>query len=172
VVSGSYFKKLNPTREIKRLPRCSETYMSEISTENSTAEASASGSSEKEMKAKKGKKAETAAPVEPKVFAVVCTGGKQYRVTPGTKLSVEKLELEVGSEVTFDQVLMSGVEGGSDLKIAAAGSPITTKVTAKVVAQSKDKKVIIFKKRRRGGYTKKQGHRQKKTEVLVESISL
>lgn len=146
--------------------------MSETNTENSTAEASVSVSSGKGTKAKKGKNQESAAVVEPKVFAVVCTGGKQYRVTPGTKLSVEKLELEVGSEVTFDQVLMAGVEGGTDLKIAVAGAPISTKVTAKVVAQNKDKKVIIFKKRRRGGYTKKQGHRQKKTEVLVESISL
>lgn len=146
--------------------------MSETNTENTTAETSASVTTGKAIKAKKSKGAETAAPVEPKVFAVVCTGGKQYRVTPGSKISVEKLELEVGSEVTFDQILMAGVEGGTDLKIAVAGSPITTTVTAKVLAQNKDKKVIIFKKRRRGGYTKKQGHRQKKTEVLVESISL
>ena len=67
---------------------------------------------------------------------------------------------------------MAGVEGGTDVKIAAAGAPLAVKVTAKVIAQTKDKKVIIFKKRRRGGYTKKQGHRQQRTEVLVESISL
>lgn len=117
--------------------------------------------------------AKNAAPVEaPKVFAIVRSGGKQYRVTTGSKVYVDLLELEPGASVTFDDVLMAGTEGGVDVKVGTEAAPLAVKVTGKVVAQTKEKKVIIFKKRRRGGYTKKQGHRQKKTEVVVESIAL
>jgi len=119
------------------------------------------------------KNTENATPVEaPKAFAIVRSGGKQYRVTAGAKVYVDMLELEAGAAVTFDDVLMAGTEGGTDVKVATDGAPLSVKVTGKVVAQTKEKKVIIFKKRRRGGYTKKQGHRQKKTEVVVENIAL
>ncbi len=110
---------------------------------------------------------------EPKVFAVVRTAGKQYRVSPGTKISVDQFEGQPGDKVTFSDVLMAGKTGGSDLKILAKGEKtLGVTVTGRLVAQTKDKKVIIFKKRLKGGYTKKQGHRQAKSEVVIESVSL
>ena len=141
-------------------------------TEASETEAGATKIEKKATSSKK-KAVVEAVTVEPKVFAIVRTGGKQYRVSPGTKLSIEKLELEVGSSVTFEEVLMAGTEGGADTKIlAGTEKSLGITVTGKVIAQKKDKKVIIFKKRRRGGYTKKQGHRQQKTEVLIDGFSL
>jgi large subunit ribosomal protein L21 len=110
---------------------------------------------------------------EPQVFAVVRTCGKQYRVTPGMKISIDELDGNPGDSITFSDVLMAGKTGGSDVKIlAAGGSPLGVTVTGRLVTHKKDKKVIIFKKRLKGGYTKKQGHRQAKSEILIESVTL
>jgi large subunit ribosomal protein L21 len=116
---------------------------------------------------------ESGAAVEPKVFAVVRTCGKQYRVTPGTKISIDTQEGNPGDTITFSDVLMAGKTGGADVKILGAGEKsLGVTVTGRLVAHKKDKKVIIFKKRKMGGYTKKQGHRQAKTEVVIELVSL
>ena len=105
---------------------------------------------------------------EPTTYAVIRTGGKQYRVSPGQRISVEKLEGNVGEEVLFSDVLL--VKSSDKVSI---GAPLVdgTKVKAKIVAQELDKKVIIYKKRRRKGYTKKQGHRQARTKLVIESVA-
>lgn len=121
------------------------------------------------------KKQEAEAVVEePKVFAVVRTAGKQYRVSPGTKISIDQLQdKKPGDKVTFSDVLMAGKTGGSDIKILTSDAkPLGVTVTGRIVAQKRDKKVIIFKKRLKGGYTKKQGHRQDKSDIVIESVSL
>lgn len=105
-----------------------------------------------------------------KPFAVVAAGGKQFLVQEGNKLRVSKMEAEAGSSVTMSDVLLVGTEGNSDLKVGAP-SVEGASVKFKVLRHARAKKVIIFKKKRRKGYTKKQGHRQDFTEVLVESIS-
>ena len=110
---------------------------------------------------------------EPKVFAVVRTCGKQYRVSPGTRISIDEQEGNPGDTVTFSDVLIAGKVGGDDVKVLAAGQDsLGVTVTGKVLRHKKDKKVIIFKKRKNGGYTKKQGHRQAKSEILIQSVSL
>ncbi len=102
------------------------------------------------------------------MFAVIRTGGKQYRVTPDAVLKVEKLEAEAGSIVTFTDVLAVGGEGGLKL-----GAPILTgaTVTATVIAQDRLEKIIIFKKRRRQNSRRKNGHRQCVTVLRVASIN-
>ncbi len=123
--------------------------------------------------AKKQNTSSAAASSEPQVFAVVRTCGKQYRVTPGMKISIDELEGNPGDTITFSDVLMAGKSGGSEVKVlTAGGSPLGVTVTGRLVAHKKDKKVVIFKKRLKGGYTKKQGHRQAKSEVLIESVTL
>jgi large subunit ribosomal protein L21 len=97
------------------------------------------------------------------MFAVVRTGGKQYRVAAGDKIVVEKLDGEAGAKVTLGDVLLAG-EGG-DLK---ATDGLT--VAAEIVAQAKGEKVIIFKKRRRHNYRRKNGHRQQHTILKILSI--
>ena len=97
------------------------------------------------------------------MFAVVRTGGKQYRVAAGDKIVVEKLDGEAGSKVTLGDVLLAG-EGG-ELK-ATAGLT----VAAEIVAQAKGEKVIVFKKRRRHDYRRKNGHRQQHTILKILSI--
>ena len=87
------------------------------------------------------------------MFAIVRTGGKQYRVAAGDKIAVEKLSGEAGDSVTLDDVLMAGE--GADLKDVSKLS-----VGARIIAQDKTDKVIVFKKRRRHNYRRKQGHRQ------------
>ena len=106
---------------------------------------------------------------EDKQYAVVRTGGKQYRISAGQRIRVEKLSGELGDEITLEEVLAIG-GNGSDIIL---GSPIISgaKVKAKIVAVDKDPKVTIFKKKRRKGYTKTQGHRQQKVELLIEGIS-
>ncbi len=111
--------------------------------------------------------------VEPKTFAVVRTCGKQYRVTAGTKISIDTQQGNPGDTITFTDVLMAGKTGGEQVKILAAGDKsLGVTVTGRLLRHKKDKKVIIFKKRKMGGYTKKQGHRQAKTEVVIESVAL
>ncbi|HQT46050.1 MAG TPA: 50S ribosomal protein L21 [Acidocella sp.] len=102
------------------------------------------------------------------MFAVIRTGGKQYRVTPDAVLKVEKLEAEAGSTVTFTDVLAVGGEGS--LKIGAPALAGAT-VTATVIAQDRLEKVIIFKKRRRQNSRRKNGHRQCVTVLRVASIN-
>jgi len=101
------------------------------------------------------------------MYAVIKTGGKQYRVAPGEKLKVETLSAVVGAEVVLDQVLMVG-EGDS----IRVGRPMLAGATVKatVVAHGRADKVRIFKMRRRKHYQKHQGHRQNYTELKIESI--
>ncbi len=103
------------------------------------------------------------------MFAVVKTGGKQYKVTKGEVIRVEKLDAEVGSEIDIPEVLM--VINGDDVKV---GNPTVDNaaVKAKVIEQSKDKKVIVFKKKRRKGYKKKRGHRQLFTTLEIQDITI
>ena len=102
------------------------------------------------------------------MFAVIRTGGKQYRVAPESILKVEKLEAEAGSTVTFSDVLMVGSEGS-----VTVGAPLVAgaTVTATVVAQDRLAKVIIFKKRRRQNSRRKNGHRQHVTVLRIEAIN-
>lgn len=121
--------------------------------------------------APKADKAEKAA--EPQVFAVVRTCGKQYCVSPGTRISIDTQEGKPGDKITFSDVLMAGKTGGSDVKILSGSEKsLGVTVTGRLVGHEKDDKVIIFKKRLKGGYTKKQGHRQAKSQVVIESVSL
>jgi large subunit ribosomal protein L21 len=101
------------------------------------------------------------------MYAVVKTGGKQYRITPGEKLKVEQIAADVGAEVVLDQVLMVG-EGDS----VRVGRPIVAGATVKatVVGHGRGDKVEIFKMRRRKHYQKHQGHRQNYTELKIDSI--
>ena len=101
------------------------------------------------------------------MYAIIENGGKQYKVSEGDVVKVEKLPAEVGAEVTFNVVMVSdgnGVKVGSDVKNA--------KVTAKVEAQDKFKKIIVFKYKAKKNERKKQGHRQPFTAVKIEKISL
>ena len=105
------------------------------------------------------------------MYAVIRTGGKQYRVAPGDILKIEKLEGEPGSNIEFTEVLMVAGENGESLQI---GTPIIANATvsAEIKCQTKGKKIIIFKSTRRKGYRKKTGHRQLLTEVTIKDISL
>ncbi len=100
-------------------------------------------------------------------FAVIRTGGKQYRVTPNLLLKVEKLEAEAGATITFNDVLAVGGEAGLTL-----GAPTVpgASVTATVIAQDRADKVIIFKKRRRQNSRRKNGHRQHETVLRIAEI--
>jgi large subunit ribosomal protein L21 len=102
------------------------------------------------------------------MFAVIRTGGKQYRVTPNAVLKVEKLEAEPGSTVTFTDVLALGNGGGVTL-----GAPVVTgaSVTATVIAQDRLDKVIIFKKRRRQNSRRRNGHRQHVTVLRIAGFA-
>jgi large subunit ribosomal protein L21 len=97
------------------------------------------------------------------MFAVVRTGGKQYRVAAGDKIVVEKMDGDAGSSVTLGDVLLAGE--GSELKSVAGLT-----VAAEIVAQAKGEKVIVFKKRRRHNYRRKNGHRQNHTILKIVSI--
>jgi large subunit ribosomal protein L21 len=100
-------------------------------------------------------------------YAVIETGGKQYRVQAGDTLEVEKLDAEVGTTVEFDQVLAQ-----SDGEVLTVGKPVieSAKVTVKVDDQIRGNKVISFKKKRRKGYTRKVGHRQSLTVITVQAL--
>jgi large subunit ribosomal protein L21 len=97
------------------------------------------------------------------MFAIVRSGGKQYRVSPGDKIVVEKLDGNAGDSITLSDILLAGE--GSDLK----GTDGLT-VAAEIVAQAKGEKVIVFKKRRRHNYRRKAGHRQQHTILKIVSI--
>lgn len=102
------------------------------------------------------------------MYAVIKTGGKQYRVVAGEKIKVEQIPADVGAEITLDQILMIGE--GESVKV---GTPTVAgaKITARVVAHGRHPKVKIFKMRRRKHYQKHQGHRQNYTELEIGSIS-
>jgi large subunit ribosomal protein L21 len=102
------------------------------------------------------------------MYAVIKTGGKQYKVTAGEKIKVEQIAADVGQEVVIDQVLAVGK--GADLQV---GSPLVAgaSVKATVLAQGKHDKVHIFKMRRRKHYRKSQGHRQTFTELQINAVS-
>jgi large subunit ribosomal protein L21 len=102
-------------------------------------------------------------------YAVIKTGGKQYRVTSGSSVTVEKLDGEVGASITFSEVLLTSNGSENGIKL---GAPFVkgAEVTGKIVAQKRAPKLIIYKKNRRKGYTKKQGHRQSVTQVLIENV--
>jgi len=100
-------------------------------------------------------------------YAVIRTGGKQYRVAPGDVIRVEKLAAPPGAEVEFTEVLMTSDDGS-----VRVGAPLISgaRVTAQVVQQGKAKKVLVFKKKRRKNYRRHQGHRQQFTAVRVTGI--
>ena len=102
------------------------------------------------------------------MYAVIKTGGKQYRVAAGEKLKIEQIPADVGSEINLDQVLMVGE--GESVKI---GTPLVSGalVKATVVSHGRRDKIRIFKMRRRKHYQKRQGHRQNYTEILIQDIS-
>jgi large subunit ribosomal protein L21 len=102
------------------------------------------------------------------MYAVIVTGGKQYKVSEGDTLFVEKLEAEEGSTVTFDQVLMAGE--GDDVKV---GTPTVdgASVEAKVVKNGKAKKIYVFKMKRKKNERTKKGHRQPYTKVEITKVN-
>ncbi len=97
------------------------------------------------------------------MFAVVRTGGKQYRVAAGDKIAVEKLSGEAGETITLGDVLLAG-DGGETKDIAGVV------VSAEIIAQAKSEKVVVFKKRRRHNYRRKNGHRQQLTLLRILAI--
>ncbi len=101
------------------------------------------------------------------MYAVIKTGGKQYRVTPGDEVKLEKLSGETGDTVTFNQVLLA-----SDGENVQLGRPYLDdlKVTGKIVSQGKSRKIVVLKYKRRKGYRRKRGHRQLFTLVKIENI--
>ncbi len=101
------------------------------------------------------------------MYAIIATGGKQYKVEEGDVIKVEKLGVEAGETVTFDQVL---VVSDGETKV---GTPTVAgaSVTATVVAEGKAKKVIVYRYKRKTGYHKKNGHRQPFTQVKIDKIS-
>ncbi len=102
------------------------------------------------------------------MYAIIETGGKQYKVSEGDVVFIEKLEVEEGAEVTFDKVLMVG-EGDA----AKVGTPVVegATVTAKAMKNGKAKKVIVFKMKRKKNERKKKGHRQPYTKVEITAIN-
>lgn len=103
------------------------------------------------------------------MYAIIKTGGKQFKVTEGMNLRVEKLDGEAGSNLTLGEVLMVGGNGSPRI-----GTPMLSgaAVAAEIVRQAKAKKVVVYKKKRRKGYEKKRGHRQQYTEVKITKISV
>lgn len=102
------------------------------------------------------------------MYAVIATGGKQYRVSEGDKVRVEKLSGDAGAKVVLDDVLMLGEGAKSQL-----GAPMVkgAKVEAEIIEQGRDKKIVVFKFKKRKGYRKKQGHRQSFTDLRITKIS-
>lgn len=102
------------------------------------------------------------------MYAIIETGGKQYKVNEGSIIKVEKLDVQAGEKITLNQVLLLNDENGN-VKI---GNPLVAgaAVTAEVLEQGKNKKVIVYKYKRRKNYRRKQGHRQPYTKIKVEKI--
>ena len=102
-------------------------------------------------------------------YAIIRTGGKQFRAEPGKTLRIPSIEGDAGTEITFDDVLLGS--SGDDVKTGAPTLKGAT-VTAEIVKHGKDDKIVVFKHKRRKNYAKKQGHRQKFTEVRINEIDL
>ena len=100
------------------------------------------------------------------MYAIIATGGKQYKVSEGDIITIEKLGVEVGEKVTFDNVL---AVSGDSLKVGDDVASVT--VEASVVENGRGKKVIVYKYKRKTGYHKKNGHRQSFTKVKIEKIN-
>ncbi len=102
-------------------------------------------------------------------YAIIRTGGKQYRAEPGKTIRIPSLEGDEGSEITFNDVLL-----GADGDKITSGAPTLSgaKVTGSIVRHGKGDKIVVFKMKRRKNYAKKQGHRQKFTEVRITDINL
>ena len=98
------------------------------------------------------------------MFAIVRTGGKQYRVAAGDKIAVEKLAGEAGETITLGDILLAGEEG-------ALADPAKVTVSAEIIAQAKSEKVVVFKNRRRHNYRRKNGHRQQLTLLRILSVA-
>ncbi len=100
------------------------------------------------------------------MYAIIETGGKQYKVSEGEEIKVEKLEANVGDEVTFDKVIAV-----SDGSLKVAGDVANSSVKATVLDQGRGRKVIVYKYKPKSGYHKKNGHRQPFTKVRIDSIN-
>ena len=100
------------------------------------------------------------------MYAIIATGGKQYKVSEGDIIKVEKLDAEAGATVTFDQVVAV-----SDKELKVAGDVANASVTATVMEQGRYRKVIVYKYKRKTGYHKKNGHRQAYTQGKIEKIN-
>ena len=100
------------------------------------------------------------------MYAIIATGGKQYKVSEGDIIKVEKLDAEAGATVTFDQVVAV-----SDKELKVAGDVANASVTATVMEQGRYRKVIVYKYKRKTGYHKKNSHRQAYTQVKIEKIN-
>jgi large subunit ribosomal protein L21 len=105
----------------------------------------------------------------PMTYAIIRTGGKQFRVEPGTTLRIPSLPGDAGAKIEFNDVLL-----GSDGKASKVGVPTLSgaKVTGEIVKQGRGEKIIVFKFKRRKNYSRKQGHRQGFTEVRIKDIKL
>ena len=101
------------------------------------------------------------------MYAVIKTGGKQYRIAQGDVVRVEKLAGQVGDKLTLGEVLFLG--GNGEVKIGAPTLP-DVKITAEILEQGKAKKIIVFKKKRRKSYSRKRGHRQQLTTLKIVEI--
>jgi large subunit ribosomal protein L21 len=100
------------------------------------------------------------------MYAIIVTGGKQYKVSEGDIITIEKLELEKGNTVTFDQVVAI-----SDKELKVAGDVAEASVTATVIEQGRGRKIVVYKYKSKTGYHKKQGHRQSYTKVKIDKIN-
>ena len=103
----------------------------------------------------------------PYMYAIIATGGKQYKVSEGDIIKVEKLDAEAGATVTFDQVIAV-----SDATLKVGEEVAKANVTATVMEQGRGKKVIVYKYKRKTGYHKKNGHRQAYTQVKIDKINM
>ena len=101
------------------------------------------------------------------MYAIIATGGKQYKVAEGDIIYVEKLNAATGETVTFDDVVVVN----NDTEVLCGDKVADAKVTAEVVGEGKSKKVIVYKHKRKTGYHKKQGHRQPYTKVEIKAIN-
>ena len=100
------------------------------------------------------------------MYAIIATGGKQYKVSEGDVIKIEKLNVEVGATVTFDQVIAI-----SDKELKVAGDVAGATVSGTVMDQGRGKKIIVYKYKRKTGYHKKNGHRQAYTQVKIDKIN-
>ena len=100
------------------------------------------------------------------MYAIIATGGKQYKVSEGDVIKVEKLDVQAGDTITFDRVIAV-----SDGTLKVGGDVVNASVNATVVEQGRGKKVIVYKYKRKTGYHKKNGHRQAYTQVKIDKIN-